>query len=80
MLDRFPCSVVYVELGHETRVLALAHAKRRPGFWLPPVTESTAHARQGAAVIVTTRSTWSDLPQATSPWHDSARTFAFSVV
>lgn len=33
VLKRFPYTVVYVELGEELRVLALAHTRRRPGYW-----------------------------------------------
>ena len=29
----FPFFVVYQELDDEVRVLAIAHAKRRPGYW-----------------------------------------------
>jgi toxin ParE1/3/4 len=34
-LDRFPFALVFLELreGH-VRVVALAHMKRRPGYWL----------------------------------------------
>ncbi|MBM3465241.1 MAG: type II toxin-antitoxin system RelE/ParE family toxin [Armatimonadetes bacterium] len=32
-LKRFPYSIVYLELAHEVRVLAFAHARRRPGYW-----------------------------------------------
>ncbi len=34
LLPRFPYAVVFMDLGTETRVLAVAHAKRRPGYWL----------------------------------------------
>lgn len=30
----FPYSVAYVELDAEIRVIAIAHAKRRPSYWL----------------------------------------------
>jgi toxin ParE1/3/4 len=30
---RFPYRVVYVVLGADIDVLAVAHAKRRPGYW-----------------------------------------------
>ncbi|HEX4418938.1 MAG TPA: type II toxin-antitoxin system RelE/ParE family toxin [Kofleriaceae bacterium] len=33
LLRRFPYAVVYVELDHEIRVLALAHGSREPGYW-----------------------------------------------
>lgn len=32
-LRRFPYALVFVELTEEIRVLALAHARRRPGYW-----------------------------------------------
>ena len=32
-LDRYPFSIVYRELLHEIQVIAVAHAKRRPGYW-----------------------------------------------
>src|SRR2546428_173623 len=34
LLPRFPYAVVFIDLGTELRVLAVAHAKRRPGYWL----------------------------------------------
>ena len=34
LLSRFPYSAVFVELPAETRILAVAHCKRRPGYWL----------------------------------------------
>ena len=33
LVRRFPYSVVFLELPAEIRVLAFAHAKRRPGYW-----------------------------------------------
>ncbi|MFW5920536.1 MAG: type II toxin-antitoxin system RelE/ParE family toxin [Polyangiales bacterium] len=32
-LSRFPYSVVYIEHGEEVRIVAIAHHKRRPGYW-----------------------------------------------
>lgn len=32
-LRRFPYSLVFIELPTRIRVLALAHAARRPGYW-----------------------------------------------
>lgn len=32
-LKRFPYRVVFVELPEEIRVVALAHKRRRPGYW-----------------------------------------------
>jgi hypothetical protein len=29
--------VIFMDLGTEIRVLAVAHAKRRPGYWLDRV-------------------------------------------
>ncbi len=34
LLPRFPYAVVFMDLGTEIRILAVAHAKRRPGYWL----------------------------------------------
>ena len=34
LLPRFPYAVIFMDLGTEIRVLAVAHAKRRPGYWL----------------------------------------------
>ena len=34
----FPYSVVYSELGDEVVVLAVAHQRRRPGYWKTRVT------------------------------------------
>ena len=36
-LPRFPYAVIFMDLGTEIRVLAVAHAKRRPGYWLDRV-------------------------------------------
>jgi|HubBroStandDraft_1064217.scaffolds.fasta_scaffold116918_3 plasmid stabilization system protein ParE len=33
VLDRFPYSVIYSEKKHVLLVVAVAHAKRRPGYW-----------------------------------------------
>ncbi len=33
LLQRFPYGVIYMELPSEIRVLAFAHARRRPGYW-----------------------------------------------
>lgn len=33
-VKRFPYHVVYLETGNEIRVLAIAHYRRRPGYWL----------------------------------------------
>ena len=32
-LQRFPCSLVFIELPTRIRVLAVAHDRRRPGYW-----------------------------------------------
>jgi plasmid stabilization system protein ParE len=32
-LRRFPYALIFVELDDEIRVLALAHERRRPGYW-----------------------------------------------
>lgn len=32
-LRRFPYSIVYTQREDEVRVLAVAHQRRRPGFW-----------------------------------------------
>ncbi|MGH7332674.1 MAG: type II toxin-antitoxin system RelE/ParE family toxin [Candidatus Rokuibacteriota bacterium] len=34
LLPRFPYAIVFMDLRTEIRVLAVAHAKRRPGYWL----------------------------------------------
>lgn len=34
LLQRFPYAVIFMDLGEHIRVLAIAHAKRRPGYWL----------------------------------------------
>jgi plasmid stabilization system protein ParE len=34
ILRRFPYSVVFLELEAEIRILAFAHHRRRPGYWL----------------------------------------------
>lgn len=33
VLNRYPFSVVYRELLNEIQIVAVAHAKRRPGYW-----------------------------------------------
>ena len=33
VLRRFPYAVVFLELETEVRILAFAHARRRPGYW-----------------------------------------------
>lgn len=33
LLDRFPFSVVFRERLRDIQVVAIAHAKRRPGYW-----------------------------------------------
>lgn len=32
-VTRFPYRVIFVELDEEVRVVALAHERRRPGYW-----------------------------------------------
>jgi len=33
MLDRFPYAVIFEADDREVRVLAIAHTRRRPGYW-----------------------------------------------
>jgi plasmid stabilization system protein ParE len=33
MLDRYPYSVIYYHKNRRVTVVAIAHAKRRPGYW-----------------------------------------------
>jgi plasmid stabilization system protein ParE len=33
LLRRFPCSIIYQALPDELRVAAVAHHRRRPGYW-----------------------------------------------
>ena len=33
LLRRFPFSVVYLELDGEVEIVAIAHGRRRPGYW-----------------------------------------------
>lgn len=33
LLERFPFFVVYRELGDRLEILAVAHGRRRPGYW-----------------------------------------------
>lgn len=37
LLQRFPYSIVFLETAEEIRVVAVAHMKRRPGYWLSRV-------------------------------------------
>lgn len=32
-LRRFPCTVIYGEAGDELLIVAVAHHRRRPGYW-----------------------------------------------
>lgn len=34
LLPRFPYALVFIDLQAETRILAVAHAKRHPDYWL----------------------------------------------
>jgi len=34
LLPHFPYAIVFLELDLEIRILAIAHLKRRPGYWL----------------------------------------------
>ena len=34
LLARFPYIVVYRELSDEVQIVAVAHARRRPGYWM----------------------------------------------
>jgi toxin ParE1/3/4 len=33
ILDRYPFSVVFRERLHDIQIIAVAHSKRRPGYW-----------------------------------------------
>ena len=33
VLQRFPFSVIYLDEPHVVRIVAVAHAKRKPGYW-----------------------------------------------
>ena len=37
LLPRFPYAVILMDLAEQIWVLAVAHAKRRPGYWLDRV-------------------------------------------
>lgn len=39
-VKRFPYRVVFVELEQELRIVALAHVRRRPGYWRGRVARS----------------------------------------
>ncbi len=34
LLSRFPFALVFLDREEEVRILAVAHTKRRPGYWL----------------------------------------------
>ena len=38
LLHRFPYALVFLELDQEIRIVAVADARRRPGYWLDRVT------------------------------------------
>ena len=33
LLHRFPYAVIYRELGEKTQIVAVAHGRRKPGYW-----------------------------------------------
>jgi plasmid stabilization system protein ParE len=33
-VDRYPFSIIYHEKAVEIQIIAVAHAKRRPGYWM----------------------------------------------
>jgi plasmid stabilization system protein ParE len=33
LMDRYPYQIIYREEGDETVIIAIAHVKRRPGYW-----------------------------------------------
>ena len=33
VMQRFPFSVIYIVVGEQLRILAVAHHSRRPGYW-----------------------------------------------
>ena len=35
LVTRFPYAVVFMKSGEELRVIAVAHHKRKPGYWVP---------------------------------------------
>lgn len=37
LLRHFPYAIVFIELEREIRILAVCHAKRRPGYWIDRV-------------------------------------------
>lgn len=34
LLPRFPYTLIFIDMGAEVRVIAVAHVKREPGYWL----------------------------------------------
>ena len=36
---RFPYHLIFLELPHDLRVIAVAHARRRPAYWRPRLSE-----------------------------------------
>jgi plasmid stabilization system protein ParE len=34
LMSRFPYGLIFLELRKDIRVVAVAHAKRRPGYWI----------------------------------------------
>jgi plasmid stabilization system protein ParE len=39
LLDRFPFSVVFRERLHDIQIIAIAHARRHPGYWAARLTQ-----------------------------------------
>ena len=37
LLPRFPYALIFMSVGDSLRILAVAHTKRRPGYWLDRV-------------------------------------------
>jgi plasmid stabilization system protein ParE len=34
LLDRFPYAVIFREIENQIQIIAIAHGKRKPGYWL----------------------------------------------
>ena len=46
-VTRYPYRVVFIMLGSDIDVLAVAHAKRRPRYWRRRAQQDRGHARDG---------------------------------
>ena len=37
LLSRFPYSIIYRTIGNDVQIIAIAHHRRKPGYWNPRI-------------------------------------------